>query len=517
MNAGGLVRAGGTRFRVELALPLAVFVGLALVYFPLTADDAYIVARYADHVVRGEGLVYNAGERVNALTSPTHALVVTLLRLATAQPIYWYASLAPLAVAAALAVVARRTIAERSEQALFLALTLVSPFLAFWSVGGLETPILVVLCTTLAAWCAGPRPFAPAAFADAVLALCVTVALTRPDFALLGAPVAAVAAVDLARRRALPRAGALALALALAWLAFAWRYYGDPLPTSAYVKSPLAQDARSLLLGAGYFASLAVLSLLWLPAFARKRGDRRLPVDAYRRALWVGVMITAAYAVLAGTKHMMYAYRLYVPLLPVVALLFATRPGARRVPAAIALAVCAWQLGLGYVLYAYSENPNLSLLVRAQRADDELYEFSTIGARFTGTFLAAVRDSADAVRADWAQRPESRERPARLAVFTGGILPYELADAYVYESLVSFRLRCRVATDASADYRQVIRAAFQADAPPVIDGYDPARWTRVWQRILHAEGIDSLDVSIEMWHQATPAPNRLSNRVDRPC
>src|SRR5215211_7690926 len=43
--------------------------------FRFTADDGYILARYAENLVdRGE-LVFNPGERISAVTSPLHALL----------------------------------------------------------------------------------------------------------------------------------------------------------------------------------------------------------------------------------------------------------------------------------------------------------------------------------------------------------------------------------------------------------------------------------------------------------
>nr|MBC8437242.1 hypothetical protein [Planctomycetota bacterium] len=44
-----------------------------------TAEDAFIVYRYSENLIHGNGLVFNSGEYVSALTSPLHALIVSVL------------------------------------------------------------------------------------------------------------------------------------------------------------------------------------------------------------------------------------------------------------------------------------------------------------------------------------------------------------------------------------------------------------------------------------------------------
>ncbi|MEJ2001267.1 MAG: hypothetical protein P8X77_07705, partial [Maritimibacter sp.] len=76
------------------------FIALCLLFSPFVADDAFIVGRYANNAVHGQGLVYNPGEYVSALTSPLHALVETVLALCGLPPVGSYRILAPLLVLA---------------------------------------------------------------------------------------------------------------------------------------------------------------------------------------------------------------------------------------------------------------------------------------------------------------------------------------------------------------------------------------------------------------------------------
>ena len=66
------------------------FVLACAALFRFTADDAFIVQRYASQFVRGHGLVFNIGERVSALTSPLHALLFYVPQHGVASPMLAY-------------------------------------------------------------------------------------------------------------------------------------------------------------------------------------------------------------------------------------------------------------------------------------------------------------------------------------------------------------------------------------------------------------------------------------------
>ena len=56
---------------------IAMFVGTGF-----TADDAFITYRYADQIARGEGFVYNTGERVQGTSSPVFAILLSAVSAA---------------------------------------------------------------------------------------------------------------------------------------------------------------------------------------------------------------------------------------------------------------------------------------------------------------------------------------------------------------------------------------------------------------------------------------------------
>ena len=65
-------------------LPSLFFLCLVLLllghafYFNYISDDAFITFRYADNFIRGKGLVYNAGERVEGYTNFLWLILLSL-------------------------------------------------------------------------------------------------------------------------------------------------------------------------------------------------------------------------------------------------------------------------------------------------------------------------------------------------------------------------------------------------------------------------------------------------------
>jgi hypothetical protein len=234
-----------------------------------------------------------------------------------------------------------------------------------------------------------------------------------------------------------------------------------------------------------------------------------------------------AYGILAGTVHMMYSYRFFVPYVPVLWLCLLQGAAARdpaphiREPSAARLrwgtaAALALQSLLLVFIWRYSENPNLSLLVFAQTDTNERHEFSLIGERYGAAADRAVRLQAQELEAHWRTRPESASRPPRMAVQTAGVLPFFLPDAYVLELLVSYRHSCPSPHQAAADYWQVFRDVPAGEEAPLPM---PAGWY-----LISAHNVDVTAlaqpphrVSVELWFQPYPAEPRLPATINGAC
>lgn len=483
---------------------------MAVAYFPLFADDAYIVARYAEQLHAGRGPAYNPGEAVNALTSPFHFGTLVALRSFTADSVTIYRALSAALVAAVLVSIARLRWGRNWRGAFFLALTLACPFVAFWTVGGLETPLLLLVCTVIACM-ATTDDARSAAWIVGLAALAV---LIRYDAVLFVAPLALRALWQHHRDFRVKLSLAAGAFVVLAWIAFTLAYYGDILPTSFYVKAGRAPMPSELTRGLLYVASFLTLTWLWVALLLP-----RVSASPPKPALWIGLGLTFAYALFASTKHMMYGYRLLVPFLPalVLALLDQGRVAPARGRQALLAGVLVAQAGLAAFVYFMSQNPSLSLIDEGRAEANERFEFSHFGARYTRTFLDTAQGQSEAIRKHWSGTGLSSVRAPRLLVSTGGLLPYLMPEAYVFEQLVSYRHDCKAALEPLADYVQAIfpsdQSARFAEERMRLGRESIARFT------FDADGLrnEPQTIVVEVWYRASDAPNSLPPKLRGAC
>lgn len=495
-----------------LALLGAQAVVLALV-FPFAIDDGYIVGRYAENWVDGLGPVFNAGERINALSSPLHLLIEALLYRATGQTLLANKLLAVLAVNGVLlaAVWSER---DRGDRWLLAALCLPSPFVWLWAVGGLETPYLLALVTGLVLLVRGAGGDPSPRRALAISLLAGLAFLARFDASLFAAPALAHLVWRQPRRTALLLLPGLALSAG--WLVFAWSYYGDVLPTSFHTKTPRFTLERAAV-NAVYLAQFAVLcgaAGLAAGPLARLRTPRGIGrALAARGWLWAGLAAVAIYGLAAATLHMMFAYRLLVPYLPALALALldlraaarrsgAGTPRARRSSGPTVLALVGLQLGVMALIELHSLNPGLLDL-----------EFSRESLRNLRRNVPRVmEEAASAIARDWSQRPASGQRAPRLLTPTAGILPYHYRELYVYEQLVSWRRRCRYDVRGSTDYQHVL---VPHNGPLELQlGAPPEDFELVSRHDLEFDGVEARSL---VFFRPAAGSNRLPARVAGAC
>jgi arabinofuranosyltransferase len=448
-------------YRLELVAG-GSFALVCAALFRFTAEDAFIVQRYASQIVRGHGLVFNIGERVSALTSPLHALLLTALA-PLPSPMFAYKVIGAAAALASILYAARQLFEDTYARRTFLTATLGSPFVAMWSVGGLETPLLLACITVLSVLALRPgQNGLSKSEVTAFLLLAGVAFLLRHDSVTWCAPFV-LAVVYRFRRQSIP--GLLAgCGLVAAWAVFAWLYYGDIVPTSFHAK--IIGMRPPLLGGAGYLLSFLVLCLLPV-SFLRWRRGRNLPLAA-----WISVVLFFVLAAVVGHVHMMFGYRFYVPFIPAL-VAFSMRlaqpsVGLSRWAFVPPLAV---NLALLLIVHSYTVNPTLfhpalfephyGFLSRMAKRGFA-YEYTREGAAAYGDFIAALRRTGRAIAEDAEARQISRS--ASLATIIAGATPNEIPDIYVYDNLVGVRRNCptleRQETYRAADYIQFMVPRF---------------------------------------------------------
>jgi arabinofuranosyltransferase len=232
------------------------------------SDDAYISYRYAQNLARGEGLVFNPGERVEGYSNLLYVLLLApVARVAGADAIYLISVGLNLLFAAGAWALFSRLAARRLDPpraALASLLFGLCPVLWLWTASGMETPFFLLL--QIAIWLlvdrAAQGEAARPALLTAVVALSV---LARADGFLVPA-IAVLYLLAIGRKREAFVAGA-ALGATLAGLV-GWRlsYYGHPLPNTYYAKVSGPVGER-LLQGTLQLLSIALNAGL-LPHFA---------------------------------------------------------------------------------------------------------------------------------------------------------------------------------------------------------------------------------------------------------
>lgn len=280
-------------------------------------DDAFIPLRYLAHLLAGQGLVYNPGERVWGYTSFTWIALLALPVMAGIDPLAAARALGVLANALLFVWVLVRPPASepgRWNAAGAALLATSGPFL-LQALCGLETAwFSLLVLATLALHASARRRGGWRSFATGCLA--ALGAMTRPEALLLFALLVADAGLE---RRASPielrrRLGGLALGfapLAVVYEGWMWSYYGALWPNSIDAKVGLSLE--QLLRGLHYlwvFARHYPLHVL-VPLAAASRW-RTVGPD---QRLWLrAAALFGLYPVVVGGDWML-GYRLFHPLI----------------------------------------------------------------------------------------------------------------------------------------------------------------------------------------------------------
>lgn len=305
-----------TRRRVYLGLAIAAVVAgiVGAAARAWVCDDAFISYRYADHLVHGQGLVFNVGERVEGETNFLWTLWSALGLVLGCSAEAWTKLSGIVCYAATLAILARRgwdlehdTRWPVPAAAVFGAATVAW---AEFATGGLETSAFTLCAVGGYALACPARPDGRvrAGWAGLVLG---AAALLRPD----GVVFAVVIAGWLVARKQRRAAIVLGAGVAALWLpATLWRhaYYGDWVPNTYYAKSAsLAWWSQGWVYVRLFFARYWPL-LLAVPLAARARS---------RSAIALELGLAAAYTLYVARVggDFMFA-RLLVPVVPFLAL-----------------------------------------------------------------------------------------------------------------------------------------------------------------------------------------------------
>jgi arabinofuranosyltransferase len=388
---GDLVRddskeRGGLLFAVLVVAGFGFLAVSTLDTLNLAVDDVFISFRYAENLVRGLGLVFNAGERVEGYSNPMWTLMLAgFARLGFTQRAGDFALLVPaklagaafgLATFAVLCLYVAR-LRRRVEWGGYGPLLGLAPLalgasysFGLWGVSGMETPqcaffvtaALFVMLETLRRFDDQREVTVGGAIAAGVLF--GLACLTRPEPIFVGG--FAVTAFVLLGPRELRRLVVIAAipVIVIYGASLAWRlgYYGALLPNSVVAKTGGGLHSGILGLKYAFGALFATVGYLGLGLFT-------MPSLVRERSEWTFLACFAGGYVLfavASGGDWMPGYRLLVPALPALVLVavLASLRLAQRVTPAVPRAGLAL-LVVAFATLAFASERNL---VRSQRA-----------------------------------------------------------------------------------------------------------------------------------------------------
>jgi hypothetical protein len=400
------------------------------VYFPFTAEDAYIVARYALNYQEFSQFHYNNTPGASALTSPLHAVLELVLSFFFPANIVvsWKILAAGLAIASMFLV---RSMIEDIGCRLFLYVGLLwSAQNVLWSVGGLETHLLQFLlaCVTYLLF-SNEQPEARAKTIALVSSLAF---LTRFDVVIFLLPINFYLLWCLRRD---PKTMALTVlfgaALPFVWFVYSYYNFDHILPTSFYRKTPgIFFD---------HYAAYTLVGLLFtgvIPLILIARIKSIKPSVASRlKLIFISLILVLIYLVVAGKAHMMFSSRMLVPYLPVALFALLSIVGVRSVYLALLAGVFSivqavqldstYSKGINYPVASW-------LVDNIEKVD---FEYIHTSIPEYVEFMALLERQSEIIEKDW--KTEGIDRPPVIYSYAEGIAAFKYSGAYFEGSLVS--------------------------------------------------------------------------------
>lgn len=311
------------------------------------ADDAYITFRHVVQFLAGNGLTYNANERVEGFTHPLWALLLSLFGWLGA-PISGVA--VTLDLLCALALLIGVMLSERDRGPLSMALLVSCSGFIDFATSGLETPMTMLLI-----WVAYRTAPVLASPVRAGLALGLAY-LCHPDVALLALGPFLLVLVE-ARghgwgksRAAVGRFLASLASAPILWHLFRLWYYRDLLPNTYYAKNGGSywEQGGAYIVDFAAWAPLSAAGFVGVTGLALLDLRRGHGIERWRRG--AGVLAIALHvAAIARVGGDFMGFRLLLPDLAAVAALSARAlealgPAPRRAAQAGLLAAALWAL-----------------------------------------------------------------------------------------------------------------------------------------------------------------------------
>ncbi len=315
------------RVKILILLPaLLILCSHQLVFLNWTCDDAFISFRYAENLAQGNGLVFNAGEKVEGFSNFLWVLILALAKLLGIS-VLWAAKTLSVFISALLIFLVYRTALSLGLKAvpaglcaLFVSL---STSLAYYAMSGMET-VAYTFLLLLAVYLNNRFEGDPSSHLRYLLyGTLLAISLIRPEGALFFLLTAAYHVLQkiLSREKKYwgrtLKAPLLFGSIFFLFLGFRYLYFNDIFPNTFYAKSVgtfVEYGANAFLQNFLNGLLSGTPLLLILPALLLLKGGRK--AYTFPLLLCAGQVLFMTYS-----GDWMAFGRFFLPILPIVACL----------------------------------------------------------------------------------------------------------------------------------------------------------------------------------------------------
>ena len=501
------------------------FAASVILLFSFTADDSYIVMRYAENFAETGSLSFNIGERICMFTSPIQPFIEALLYKITNQTLFSYKIFSFILLMASVIIIYKMFTGEIFLQLYILSVLLLSPPIILWTSGGLETPILLFI-TTLISMLTIAKEQPNLKNLITIYLLAGIAFVTRYDASLFVFPVVLFAAIRGKKITNALIAILPGLIIPMLWLYFSFIYFGDIFPTSFYRKPPsfrlhlLVYNAIYII---QYLAYLGIIPFLFLLLYLEKSRPIFFRILLHMRLYWGMYMAIAAiflYGLTMATTHMMFSFRYFVPYIPTTVMIVSSlykslRSGASNNIKSFSLlsfltVLIALQLAVTYRTYKYSIN---GFSING--------EFNKLSIESYNDLMKILDNFSIKIANHWAKDKKSEVRHIpRITTLTEGLLAYKNRDAYVVGNLASYRHNCEPDIWSSADY-----IFFFTDSLDINSSKEIIFFNRQWIEINISKELVAYEriffnggyIYVVVEHNNAPLENKLPPLINGNC
>jgi len=283
----------GTNKFIITAIILAFLI--ILVRTAWLCDDAYISFRVTENFVNGHGLVWNAGERVQAFTHPLWVLILSVLYSFTQEIYFTSIILSILLTLLTVGIIGFRISSSLGSAILSLLILLISKSFIDYATSGLENPLTFLLLTVFYQQFFSRKISLVTFFVLSFVA--ALAAFNRLDTLLLFLPTLVYAYGKVPKKMG-ALVGFISFLPLTFWLLFSIFYYGFVLPNTYYAKLHAGVASSDLMVqGLVYFVDsfkndpLTLLTIVVSLILAFKSKDWKIFVTGLGIILYLGYVV----------------------------------------------------------------------------------------------------------------------------------------------------------------------------------------------------------------------------------